>query len=106
MQCNVIDGPAAIKDCGGVTWDIHVWPNFVVEGVEAARRTLWKEAVAGRATHCGIQIVKEGIGAVLYHKKIKVAPMVAGALRTILIDGVLGPWRQESGVRVRGRLTV
>ena len=72
---------------------------MVLDSVSAARRGLWADAIEHRPNYGGISSVDEETSVALYKKKVKVSPMVAGALHTILADGVWTPSR----AKVRGK---
>ena len=85
--------------CGDREVDVTEDEDFALNSISAARARLWAGALEHRPNYGGIKDVDEVTSVAYYKRKAKSAPMVAGALHTILADGIWTPDRARLGVR-------
>ena len=71
--------------------DVTEDDEFALDSISAARARLWAGAMEHRPNYGGIKDVDEVTSVAYYKRKAKTAPMVAGALHTILADGIWAP---------------
>jgi hypothetical protein len=89
--------PTSITDQNNVTRKINEWPNFVKDGIARARQLSWEKAASNRPNYAGVEKgVDEFTSRKLYNALAQKKPMDAGALNTILTDGV---WYPERAVK-------
>ena len=81
--------------------DVTEDEDVALNSVSAARARLWAGALEHRPNYGGIKDVDEVTSVAYYKRKAKSAPMVAGALHTILAAGTWAPDR----AKVRGKKT-
>eukprot|EP00972_Heterocapsa_arctica_P112953 16434618-Heterocapsa_arctica.AAC.1 len=86
--------PTNITDHNGITRDIGEWPSFVRDGIDRARQLAWEKAAKSKPNYKGVE---KGVDAFttrkLYNYLAQKQPMNAGALHTIITDGVWYPER-------------
>eukprot|EP00972_Heterocapsa_arctica_P027240 4004563-Heterocapsa_arctica.AAC.1 len=78
----------------GQTRDISEWASFVKDGIQQARQLAWDKSAKSRPNYNGVEkAVDEFTTRKLYKKLSQKQPMQAGALRSIITDGVWYPQR-------------
>jgi hypothetical protein len=88
------NSPPNITDHNGITRDLKDWHDFVHEGIKRARQLAWMKNAKTRQKYKGIERgVDEATTRKHYLKLSQNDPMKAGALHTILADGVWTPKR-------------
>eukprot|EP00972_Heterocapsa_arctica_P007554 1103624-Heterocapsa_arctica.AAC.1 len=81
--------PTNITDHEGVNRDLKDWQSFVKYGIDRARQLAWEKAAKSITNYKGVEGgVDEFTIRKLYNKLAQKQPMNAGALHTIITDGV------------------
>eukprot|EP00972_Heterocapsa_arctica_P014707 2165936-Heterocapsa_arctica.AAC.1 len=88
------NAPTSITDHKGVTRELSEWPSVVRDGIHRARQLAWGKAATIMPNYNGVeQNVDEFTTRKLYNYLAHEQPMHAGALHTIISDGVWYPQR-------------
>eukprot|EP00972_Heterocapsa_arctica_P110890 16329328-Heterocapsa_arctica.AAC.1 len=83
------NSPTNITDHEGVNRDLQNSQSFVEDGIDRARQLAWGKAAKSRNNYKGVEKgVDESTTRKLYNKLAQKQPMNAGALHTIITDGV------------------
>eukprot|EP00972_Heterocapsa_arctica_P114498 16442716-Heterocapsa_arctica.AAC.1 len=86
--------PTNITDHKNQTRNLDEWQDFVYDGIKRARQQAWEKSAKHRPNYRGVE---RGVDAhtnrKYYQKLVQQEPMKAGALHTILADGVWTPRR-------------
>eukprot|EP00972_Heterocapsa_arctica_P115745 16449476-Heterocapsa_arctica.AAC.1 len=78
----------------GVNRDLEDWQSFVKYGIDRTRQLTWEKAAKSRANYKGVEGgVDDFTTRKLYNKLAQKQSMNAGALHTIITDGVWYPER-------------
>eukprot|EP00972_Heterocapsa_arctica_P101744 14990902-Heterocapsa_arctica.AAC.1 len=86
--------PTNITDHKNQTKDLGEWLDFVYDGIKRARQHAWEKIARNRPNYKGMERgVDEATTRQFYQKPAQKDPMKAGALHTILADGVWTPRR-------------
>ena len=86
--------PTNITDHNGINRDLKDWHDFVNDGIKRARQVAWQKSAKGRHNYKGLEVgVDEETTRKYYIKLSQIDPMKAGALHTIMSDGVWTPQR-------------
>ncbi len=86
--------PTNITDHNGINRDLKDWHDFVSDGIKRARQVAWQKSAKGRHNYKGLEVgVDEETTRKYYIKLSQIDPMKAGALHTIMSDGVWTPQR-------------
>eukprot|EP00972_Heterocapsa_arctica_P039750 5857934-Heterocapsa_arctica.AAC.1 len=81
--------PTNITDHNDITRGISEWPSFVKDGINRARQLAWEKAAKSRPEYKGVEkVVDEFTTWKVYNKLAQKQPLNAGALHTIITDGV------------------
>ena len=93
--------PTNITDHNGINRDLKDWHEFVSDGIKRARHGIkrarqvaWQKSAKGRHNYKGLEVgVDEETTRKYCIKLSQIDPMKAGALHTIMSDGVWTPQR-------------
>eukprot|EP00972_Heterocapsa_arctica_P029747 4381676-Heterocapsa_arctica.AAC.1 len=86
--------PTNFIDHNGKPWELDDWRDFVYDGIKRAKQQAWEKSAKNRPTYTGVDKgVDEATTRALYKKMVQKDPMKAGALHTIIADGVWTPRR-------------
>eukprot|EP00972_Heterocapsa_arctica_P110311 16241079-Heterocapsa_arctica.AAC.2 len=84
--------PTNITDHDGTTRELNDWPTFVRDGIDRARQLAWEKAAKSIPNYKGVEGgVDERTTGKLYNYLAQKQQMNAGALHTIITDGVWYP---------------
>eukprot|EP00972_Heterocapsa_arctica_P107922 15895187-Heterocapsa_arctica.AAC.1 len=73
---------------------VHTGQEFVYDGIKRARQQAWERCAKNKPNHKGVERgVDEHSTRKFYQKLVQKEPMKAGALHTILTDGIWTPKR-------------
>eukprot|EP00972_Heterocapsa_arctica_P006433 943620-Heterocapsa_arctica.AAC.1 len=99
--------PTNITDHEGVNRDLKDWPSFAKDGIDRARQLAWEKAAKSITNYKGVEGGEDEFTTrKLYNHLAQKQPMNAGALHTIITDGVWYPerankrWKNEDGLRL------
>jgi hypothetical protein len=86
--------PTNITYHNGINRDLKDWHEFVSDGIKRARQVAWQKSAKGKHNYKGLEVgVDEETTRKYYIKLSQIDPMKAGALHTIMSDGVWTPQR-------------
>eukprot|EP00972_Heterocapsa_arctica_P047401 6990733-Heterocapsa_arctica.AAC.1 len=90
--------PTNITDQKNQTRDLNEWHDFVYDGIQRARQQAWEKSARNRPNYKGVERgVDEATTRKYYQQLVQHKdPMKAGALHTILADGVWTPRRAHN----------
>eukprot|EP00972_Heterocapsa_arctica_P025261 3721167-Heterocapsa_arctica.AAC.1 len=81
--------PTNITDHNNITRELSEWPSCVKDGTNRARQLAWEKAAKSRPMYNGVEKgMDEFTTRKLYNYLAQKQPMNAGALHTIITDGV------------------
>eukprot|EP00972_Heterocapsa_arctica_P107278 15804067-Heterocapsa_arctica.AAC.1 len=81
----------------GVTRELDDWQSVVYDGIKRARQQAWEKSARNRHNYKGMDRgVDEATTRKYYLKLAQKEPMRAGALDTIIADGVWTPQRAHN----------
>eukprot|EP00972_Heterocapsa_arctica_P058827 8670207-Heterocapsa_arctica.AAC.2 len=89
--------PTNFTDHNGVTRELDEWHDFVYDGTKRARQQAWEKSAKNRPNYKGLEKGVDEATTIFFYKQLShTYVMNAGALHTILADGVWTPRRAHN----------